>query len=455
MRRTPFRLALAAAGLLLGAPLAQAQTQTSPPKPAAAQPDAAFEAQKAAFLALPPATRVAAQDALVWLGLYNGTSDGDFGKRTRDAIVAFQTGQKAPGDGVLSAGQLQALLAAANKARTAAGFQTIADPRTGARIGAPTKLFGAKSGVTLDLASDPGGDLAALYARLAAETPTRKVAYKAIKPGAFFVVSGQDAGRTFYTRYELNSAATPPIRGFTFSYPLARGDLFRVALAVANAFVAFPPQAAATASPASATAAQTPAAPPAPPQPKATALIVAPDRALTALKPEDCPNPSVGGKPARFARTDPATGLALLSGDFAAEAKAPPLGALAPDLVVLSADGGRVAAVPAALQGGARTTVVASLGKSAAGGPVFDRQGGLAGLVAPIAEEPKRVGGVALAGPHGLIDAEAVGAFLGGGALTPIAAPTALSAGAIAEREKTAVAAVMCGKSLTVGFPTP
>ncbi len=455
MRRTPFRLALAAAGLLLGAPLAQAQTQTSPPKPAAAQPDAAFEAQKAAFLALPPATRVAAQDALVWLGLYNGTSDGDFGKRTRDAIVAFQTGQKAPGDGVLSAGQLQALLAAANKARTAAGFQTIADPRTGARIGAPTKLLGAKSGVTLDLASDPGGDLSDLYARLSAETPTRKVAYKAIKPGAFFVVSGQDAGRTFYTRYELNSAATPPIRGFTFSYPVARGDLFRVALAVADAFVAFPPQGAATASPASAMPAQTPAAPPPPSQPRATALIVAPDRALTALKPEDCPNPSVGGKPARFARTDPATGLALLSGDFAAEAKAPPLGALAPDLVVLSADGGRVAAVPAALQGGARTTVVASLGKSAAGGPVFDRQGGLAGLVAPIAEEPKRVGGVALAGPHGLIDAEAVGAFLGGGALTPIAAPTALSAGAIAEREKTAVAAVMCGKSLAVGFPTP
>ena len=449
MRRTPFRLALAAAGLLLGAPLTQAQAQTSPPKPAqpaaaAAQPDAAFEAQKAAFLALPPATRIAAQDALVWLGLYNGVSDGDFGKRTRDAIVAFQTGQKAPGDGVLSAGQLQALLAAGDKARAAVGFQTIADPRTGARIGAPTKLLGARSGVTLDFASDPGGDLSDLYARLAAESPVRKVAYKAIKAGAFFVVTGQDAGRTFYTRYELNLAAAPPIRGFTFSYPVARGDLFRVALAVADAFVAFPPPGPATASTSNANPAQTP--PAQPPQPKATALIVAPDRALTALKPEDCPNPSVGGKPVRFARTDPATGLALLSGDFAAEAKAPPLGALAPDLVVLSADGGRVAAVPAALAGGGRATVVASLGKSAAGGPVFDRQGGLAGVVAPITQEPKRVGGVALAGPHGLIDAEAVGAFLGGGALTPIAAPTPLSVGAIAQREKASVAAVMCGK---------
>ena len=306
MRRTPFRLALAAAGLLLGAPLAQAQiAPPKPAQPAAAQPDAAFEAQKMAFLALPAATRVAAQDALVWLGLYNGTSDGDFGKRTRDAIVAFQTGQKAPGDGVLSPAQLQTLLTAGDKARAAVGFRTIADPKTGARIGAPLKLLGARSRVTLDFASDPGGDLAALYGRLAAETPDRKVAYKAIKAGAFFVVTGQDAGRTFYTRYELNPAATPPIRGFTFSYPVARGDLFRVALAVADAFVAFPPPGPATTS--NADAAQTPLAQP--PEPKATALIVARDRALTALKPGDCPNPSVGGKPARFERTDPATGL--------------------------------------------------------------------------------------------------------------------------------------------------
>ena len=362
------------------APLVLAQISPKPAKPTPAQPDAAFEAQKAAFLALPAATRVAAQDALVWLGLYNGTSDGDFGKRTRDAIVAFQTGQKAPGDGVLSPAQLQALLTAGDKARAAVGFRTIADPKTGARIGAPLKLLGARSRVTLDFASDPGGDLAALYARLAAETPDRKVAYKAIKAGAFFVVSGQDAGRTFYTRYELNPAATPPIRGFTFSYPVARGDLFRVALAVADAFVAFPPPGPATTSTATRTPPRRRLAQP--PEPKATALIVARDRALTALRPEDCPNPSVGGKPARFERTDPATGLALLSGDFG-EAQAPPRGALAPDLVVLSADGGRVAAIPAALQGGAQTTVVASLGRSAAGGPVFDRQGGLAGWSRP------------------------------------------------------------------------
>ena len=83
MRRQPVRFAFAAVTALLGqSPVALAQT---PPKPApAATPDLVTDAQKSAFLALPLATRVAAQDALVWLGLHNGVADGSFGPRTRD-----------------------------------------------------------------------------------------------------------------------------------------------------------------------------------------------------------------------------------------------------------------------------------------------------------------------------------------------------------------------------------
>ena len=206
MRPLPFPVALGLCSLL-AAPTALGQT---PPAPAAA--DAAFAAQKAAFLALPLATRKAAQDALVWLGLYNGVSDGDFGRRTRDSIAAFQASQKAAGDGVLSPGQLQALLAAGQKARASAGFLMIADAKTGARIGAPTKLMGDKNGPMLDFASSADPDLGALYARLSPETTTRKVAYKAIKPNAFFVVSGQEGPRKFYSRFDKNGAASPPIR---------------------------------------------------------------------------------------------------------------------------------------------------------------------------------------------------------------------------------------------------
>ncbi|MGC9958048.1 peptidoglycan-binding domain-containing protein, partial [Roseiarcus sp.] len=182
--------------LLVAGRLADAQ----PPPTSASSADAALAAQKAAFLALPESTRKAAQDALVWLGFYNGVVDGDFGRRTRDAILAFQASAKAPADGALSALELQALLASAQKARDAVGFRIVSDAKSGARIGAPAILLSARSGVRLEFASSADPDLSALYARLTAVTPARKIAYKAIKPDAFFVVSGQDGASNFYTR---------------------------------------------------------------------------------------------------------------------------------------------------------------------------------------------------------------------------------------------------------------
>ena len=419
--------------------------------PSAPGAEAAFAAQKAAFLALPLATRKAVQDALVWLGLYNGTSDGDFGKRTRDSFVAFQLSQKATGDGILSPAQLQALIAAADKARAAVGFRVVDDAKTGARIGAPMKLMAEKNGPKLAFASSADPNLAALYARLAAETPTRTVAYKAMKPNAFFVVSDQDGPQKFYSRFEKNESANPPIRGFTFAYSAAAKDLDRVALAVANSFEAFPAAAGAAANAAAGAAPSSPppsppaSAQPPPPVAVATALIIAPGKALTALKPADCPKPAVAGRPVRVERTDAATGLALLAGDFGVKSEPPHLGALSPALVVLSASGERLVVSAATLASDGPPVAVASLDKSASGAPAFDRSGGLVGLVAPIADEPRRVAGVALASPHALIEPQAIGAFLGGGQLQPQPSPP-LSAGEIAAREKGALKAVSCGR---------
>ena len=114
------------------------------------------------------------------------------------------------------------MLAAAQKAREAAGFQVVSDPKTGAKIGAPLKLLSGLPGARLDFAANADADFGALYARLSAATPTRKIAYKAIKPDAFFVVSGQDGPVKFYTRFDKNPNATPPIRGFTFAYPASQ-----------------------------------------------------------------------------------------------------------------------------------------------------------------------------------------------------------------------------------------
>jgi peptidoglycan hydrolase-like protein with peptidoglycan-binding domain len=446
MLRTSTRAVLALALLALAAPLAHAQTPPAAPSAA----DAALAAQKVAFLALPEATRKSAQDALVWLGFYNGVVDGDFGKRTRDAILAFQASAKAPPDGALTAPELQALLGAAQKARDAVGFKVVViDNKTGAKAGAPTKLIGGRNGAKLEFSASGDADLSALYARLSAATPARKIAYKAIKPDAFFVVSGQDGAANFYTRFEKNAAASPPIRGFTFAYPAAQAaQLDRIALAVASSFEAFPEAAKPPAAAASADVAAGPgSAPPAPnPAPAATALVVAPGKALTALKAEDCPNPTIGGRPVRLERADAATNLALVAGDFGANGEAPRFGAPAADVVVLGFAGPRLAASSASLAGDeARPVVVAAVETSAGGGPVFDRQGALVGLMAPIEGAPKRVAGVALAAPHAMIAPDAVRAFLGAGESTP-AGPAALSAGDIAARENGALLAVYCGK---------
>ncbi|HEY1887435.1 MAG TPA: peptidoglycan-binding domain-containing protein [Roseiarcus sp.] len=443
MRQTLGRVAFA---LVLGllSPLASAQTQTPPIAPST--DDAAMAARKAAFLALPEATRKAVQEALVWLGLYVGVNDGEFGKRTHDAILAFQGNVKAPADGTLSPPLLNALLAAAQKERDAAGFQVVSDSKTGAKVGAPLKLLNARGGARLDFASNADPDLGALYARLSAATPTRKIAYKAIKPDAFFVVSGQEGPVKFYTRFDKSPTANPPVRGFTFAYPASQTTtLDRVAIAIANSFEPFPESAVTPASSAAPPPASS-APPPAAPSPAATALVIAPGKALTALKGNDCPNPTVGGKPVRIERTDAATGLTILAGDFASNGEAPRLGSPSQDLVILGFSGPRLAASSASLAGDdARPIVTAALDKGAGGAPAFGRTGALVGLVAPIAGEPKRVAGVALAGAHALIAPDALRAFLG---VDESASEqgASLSAGDIAGREKKALVAVFCQK---------
>ena len=431
--------------LVVGLVSPPALTQTSP---APSAEDAAMAAQKAAFLALPEATRKAAQEALVWLGLYVGVNDGEFGKRTRDAILAFQASVKAPADGALSPPSLNALLAAGQKARNAAGVQIVSDPKTGAKIGAPLKLLNAGGGARLDFASNADPDLGALYTRLSATTPARKIAYKAIKPDAFFVVSGQDGtdqvlhplrqepgGEPADPRLHLRLsglAGAPISTGLRSPSPI-RSSRSRD-LPLARAATATPRRPHAGAIP-----------PPAAPAPAATALVVAPGKALTALKADDCPNPTVGGKPVRIERADAATGLAMLAGDFASNGEAPRLGPPAQDLVILGFAGPRLAASSASFaSGGARPIVTAALDKSAGGGPVFDRRGALVGLVAPIAGEPKRVAGVALAAPHALI--APTRSAPSSATANPRRKRAPLSAGDIAAREKKALLAVFCRK---------
>ena len=480
-----------------GAPCAAfAQAAAPTPSPSV---DARMDVQKASFLAMPEAERKAVQDALGWLGLYNGAIDGAFGKRTRDSILAYQKSVDATADGVVSDPQLAALKAAAQKARAVVGFELVDERASGVRVGAPLKILDkiamigdavalekAGGSITLAFARRTGGadaDLAALYAKLTADEKGRKISYKAMKADEFFAVAGELSGRKFYTRYAkapANWATGPELRGFTFSYPNDEAaDLDKVALAIANSFEPFSSSAtsldAASARapssptwrdvvkvpPANATAAQAPADAPADsaaktpasaPELTATGLIVASGQALTALPEPDCANPTVDGKTAETLRADASSGLTLLGGDFGAGAEPPRFGAAFADLVVLSFEPGGTPgkakleasmATPTPAGEGAQA-IVAALAKSASGAPAFDRRGDLEALVAPIKSEPKRVAGVALAEPHAVIALDVVERLLGAPGAAAPAAAAALSAGDLAREKRASIVTIVC-----------
>ena len=459
-----YLLAVVALTLAAAAPAPAIFAQTS--APVGKLPGNAADAAKTAFLALPEADRKAVQDALVWLGFYNGVVDGTFGKRTQDAIAAFQKSIAAPTDGIVTQAQLSALKASAQKARVAVGFQIFDDPATGARIGAPLKWLEKKTPIpdgvklasrdgsaVLELAAPkaPDDTLASLYARFSADSPARKLTYKAMKADAFFVVSGEEAGRKFYRRYAIAPAGSPQasaLRGFVFVYPAAKSELYDpVAIAIANAFDPFPsapkpsPLASAIPTPPPSPA---PAPTPAAPALVATALVVAPGQAVTALTPADCAKPLIEGKEVTFLKND-ASGLTLLNGAFPAPAAPARLGAATDEAVVLSlSPGGKgsLQAANASFDKGPPPMIVASLTVTARGAPAFDRAGGLIGFVAPLKSPPTRLGAVTIAEPHATIGAASAEAL--GVKFVPAAAAEPLGAADIARQMRVAVVGVFC-----------
>ncbi|WP_298954557.1 peptidoglycan-binding protein [uncultured Methylobacterium sp.] len=459
MHHRPAALLLLAA--LAGSAPAFAQAPRPPvPKPAA--PDPAFEAARTAFEARPEDERRRVQDALVWVGDYNSVTTGAFGRRTFEALQAWQARAGAPGTGLLDDRERSALLAAGEAARKAAGFVVREDPATGLVLGVPerwlskrsrqpdgTRWQSADGRVTLDSkAFAPGAaDLDGLFERATLATPDRKVTYKLRRPD-FLVVTGETAAGKFYIRYAAGAAG---VRGFTLAYDkaLAR-DLDRLMIAVANSFVPFPAEAPPVA--AAATVAPAPARPAAPPPPApepagavTTGLVVAPGRIVTVGA---CPAPQVAGAPARLVRQDPAGGLALIEAGVTATGPlvaAPGLPDPDAALVVVAAgrEGGPAVAPGLAGPGG---SVAAPLQPGAAGAPVLDRSGRLLGLVARLPARPRLIAGVMPPTSHAVIGLDALRAFLGRDATLPPAGEAApRTTGAIAAAIAGRVVAVRCG----------
>lgn len=489
-------VSLAALGwCLVLVPVAQAQTplparppvlpavKSRPPVPAQPAADPAYEAARAAFEALPDGQRRAIQDSLVWTGDYNAVTAGTFGRRTYEGIVGWQRRQGVEPSGILAARDRAVLDAAGEAVRKSLRFTVQADPASGAVIGLPEKLLARKSPlprgtrwqssdgrVTLDTTSSPPGgtDLDALFERATTVTPERKVTYKVKKPD-FLVVTGETPTGRFYIRH---AAGADGIRGFTMSYDKALTvEVDRLVIAVANSFRPFPEAAAPSEPKPGATAATTlslgsakPAAIPtatiSPPplpgstaRPAATGLALGGGRVLTAAAAlEACPNPQIGGAPARTALRDSTGALALLeTGQRAQNAQLPALRAEPPAsgdaLVVLGAEAKGAAVAPGIAGTG---SVFAPLQPGAGGAPVLDRSGHLVGVIARFPTVPRLIAGVMPPTSYALVPAGTIAAFLAqagvaAGKPTP-ANPQAASLGAAVAPVLGSVVAITCGQ---------
>ena len=81
------------------------------------------------------------QEALVYLGGYNGLIDGDFGPRTQAAVKVYQSRQQANPSGQLTDDQEAALLEEADRLRGRYGVTTVEDAEMGYRITYPSGLL--------------------------------------------------------------------------------------------------------------------------------------------------------------------------------------------------------------------------------------------------------------------------------------------------------------------------
>lgn len=454
MDRGFFAWCMLAATLATGAAAQTAPAPATAPGPAVSAPDPLFEAAKLAFEALPETGRKALQDGLVWTGDFQGVTSGTFGRRTYEGINAYAKRLKLPAIGSLDEKARAMLERAANTAKVAAGFGQVAEKRSGASIGVPAKLlpvitakfagqsFSASDGsAVLDTFAYAGADadLKAQFDKLSTDNSSRKITYKLLRPD-FFVVTGEAAGHTYYTRMAAGLAGgVPALRGFNFNYATPmKASMDRMTIAIANSFD--PGFGGAGAAPVAGAAGTPPVASPpvvAAPKPvlSATGLAISATQVLVALPLAGCTDPMAGKARARVVKADKASGLTLLE----ASATALPGLAASPaafgEVIVIAFDAtGSLSATTGETIESSPVRLRAALQGGATGGVMLDRSGTLAGFV-----EPQHAGNPAT---FPVISGKAALAFAGVGEGT--AASTPKSTGEIVAMVRAAIVPVSC-----------
>lgn len=194
------------------------------------------------------------QEALVYLGGYNGVIDGDFGPRTQAAIRVFQESQDLDASGTLAGDQETLLLEEAERHRTRYGMTRIEDKSEGYRITYPGGLLSEDTGFESPgrrYVSEDGegelvitssvdtvknqGELSELFNSLLSE---KDVQYRRKRQDWFVVAGPFEEGRIVYETARLNGNRL--VRA-TLSYPADWRDVWSpFAVILFNTFEALP-----------------------------------------------------------------------------------------------------------------------------------------------------------------------------------------------------------------------
>jgi hypothetical protein len=223
----------------------------------AAKADASLNTRNAAppgaETSVPEAQRLAIQADLMWLHSYGEMGAEEINAHLIDQIKAFQRRNNGKDTGILNDQERAALAEAARPRQTAAGWRSIDDTATGARLGVPEKLVPKTSVMrTGSRWSSTGGQVVIETFRLReASLPAlfdqnkrvarREIGSSSLGPNSF-VITGQQGLKKFVERVQSSGGE---VRGVTILYDQAtEGTMAPVALAIADTFDGFPDAAA-------------------------------------------------------------------------------------------------------------------------------------------------------------------------------------------------------------------
>ncbi len=193
--------------------------------------------------ALPRATILALQDALLWSGDFKAPADGTLGEATIAALKAFQARENRPVTGQLSAEDARRLKEVAAVAKREVGLETVIDAKGDIVVPVPRALleaasrgplgrkFASRDGLAaFETFVRPKGTLKAYLDEVRRGKPTTA---ENVRPDRF-LVSLDDNGTVVHIHARETKDA---VKGFVMRYPASEALRYeKIAIAVAQGF---------------------------------------------------------------------------------------------------------------------------------------------------------------------------------------------------------------------------